>query len=260
MIRLFNGDCVYHLKELPDDSIHLTVTSPPYDNLRSYNGNNVLWGQHVWERCLEELYRVTQPGGVVVWVVADATYGGSESGTSFKQALWAKECGFRLHDTMIYLKDNPVPVGGGNRYYQAFEYCFVFSKGSPTLNPLLRPRRNKRNDRRTERVKCYNRNRDGEFTFKRVSMVGPVKRTNVWTYTVGGGNAVDCGIGHPAVFPEKLAHDHIVSWSKEGDTVLDPFMGSGTTGKAAKLLNRSFIGIELDREYFRCAEARIEAV
>lgn len=243
---------------MPECSVDLTVTSPPYDNLRTYNGNNSQWGEHVWKAVIQDLFRVTKQGGVVVWVVGDATIKGSETGTSFKQALWAKECGFNLHDTMIYQKDNPPPVGGTTRYYQHFEYMFVWSKGTPkTFNASISPRRNKWNDKRTERVKGFTRDKDGNFAKKKVSLIGDVKIGNVWKYVVGGGISVDYGTGHPAGFPEKLAHDHIISWSNGGDTVLDPFMGSGTTGKMAKQLGRNFIGIELDKEYFEIAKKRI---
>src|SRR5690625_488425 len=129
-VWLMLGDCLERMKEIADGSVDLTVTSPPYDNLRSYNGNNELWGEHVWKAAIKDLYRVTKDGGVVVWVVGDATIKGSETGTSFKQALWAMECGFNLHDTMIWRKPNPIPRTH-NRYEQAFEYMFVFSKGKP---------------------------------------------------------------------------------------------------------------------------------
>ena len=257
-IELIQGDCLEKMKDIPDGSIDLTVTSPPYDNLRTYNGNNAQWGEHVWKSVIEGLYRVTKQGGVVVWIVGDATIKGSETGTSFKQALWAMDCGFNLHDTMIYQKDNPPPVGGSTRYYQHFEYMLVWSKGTPqTFNASTTPRRNKWNDKRTERVKAFTRNKDGDFVKKKVSLVGDVKIGNVWKYVVGGGISVDYGTGHPAGFPEQLANDHIISWSNEGGTVLDPFMGSGTTGIACKKHNRNFIGIELDQEYFKIAEKRI---
>jgi site-specific DNA-methyltransferase (adenine-specific) len=261
IIKLINNDCLIAMKDIPDGSVDLIVTSPPYDSLRTYNGNNVLWGEHVWKAVIQDLFRLTKDGGVVVWVVGDATIKGSETGTSFKQALWAKECGFNLHDTMIYQKDNPPPVGGNNRYYQHFEFMFVFSKGKPkTFNPILSERRNKWNDKRIERIKGFTRDKNGNFKKKKVSLTGKVKIGNIFKYIVGGGNSVDCGIGHPAAFPYQLAHDHIISWSNEGDTVLDPFMGSGTTGVAAKNLNRNFIGIELDKQYFKIAEKRIDAV
>ena len=252
-IKLMQGDCLERMKDIPDESVDLTVTSPPYDNLRTYNGNNALWGEHVWKAAIKDLYRVTSDGGVVVWVVGDATIKGSETGTSFKQALWAMECGFRLHDTMIYQKVNPVPNEVGFRYQTAFEYMFVFSKGKPaTFNPLkipcamfgkVKPRKGGRQFRQAD----GSMKESHGFKYSK-----PEKfRHNIWQYTLSGARA------HPATFPEALARDHILSWSNECDTVFDPFMGSGTTGKIAKLLNRNFIGIELDEGYFKIAQDRI---
>jgi site-specific DNA-methyltransferase (adenine-specific) len=240
-IELMQGDCLDKMKDIPDGSVDLTVTSPPYDNLREYNGNNALWGYHVWKAVIQDLFRVTKQGGVVVWVVGDATIKGSETGTSFKQALWAKECGFNLHDTMIYEKNSPAyPASAkSNRYTQIFEFMFVFSKGSP-IKQLICDKPNKWAGHKDFSGKL--KNPVPEFS----------PRNNIWKYTTSFN-----GVKHPAPFPEKLAHDHIVSWSNEGDTVLDPFMGSGTTGKMAKQLNRNFIGIELDPEYFKIAEKRI---
>lgn len=241
---------------LPCDSIDLTVTSPPYDNLRLYNG--FTWKT---EALIKELYRVTKPGGVVVWIVNDATVKGSETGTSFRQALTFMDAGFLLHDTMIYAKHNPPPTGGINRYFQSFEYMFVFSKGKPkTFNPLTEPRRNICNDKRTKRTKSFTRNADGEFVRKDVAVnQGDPKRRNVWTYLVGGGNTTDDKIAysHPAIFPEQLATDHILSWSNPGDVVLDPFMGSGTTAVACLRTGRNYIGYEISNEYCNIAEQRI---
>jgi len=162
---------------------------------------------------------------------------------------------------MIYQKDNPVPVGGNTRYYQSFEYMFVLSKSKiKTFNPILSTRRNKWNDKRTERVKGFTRDKHGNFTKKLTSLTGKVKISNIWKYIVGGGNSIEYGVNHPATFPLQLAKDHIISWSNEGDTVLDPFMGSGTTGIACKHLNRGFIGIELDKDYYDIAKRRIDQI
>ena len=253
-MELIQGDCLEKMKDIPDASVDLTVTSPPYDNLRKYNGY-----VFDFEGLAKELYRVTKEGGVVVWVVGDATIKRSETGTSFRQALYFKEIGFNLHDTMIYQKDNPPPVGGNNRYYQHFEYMFVFTKGTlRTFNPISTERRNKWGDKRATRTKSFNRDVDGVFIKKNVSLLGKVKIGNIWTYIVGGGNSVEYGIEHPAAYPEQLAHDHIITWSNEGDTVLDPMMGSGTTCKMAKILNRHFIGIDISKEYLDIAKRRIE--
>jgi len=244
------------MKEIPDGSVDLTVTSPPYDNLRTYNGNNDQWGEHVWKSVLADLYRVTKDGGVVVWVVGDATVKGSETGTSFKQALWAMECGFRLHDTMIWNKEFIIPKPS-NRYENSMEYMFIFGKGRPETVNLIKDKFNKGfgrkitgNKKNTQGVPT---NLHGSINKKTVAQFGT--RHNVWTQDTTRGKK---GNKHPATFPEKLAHDHIISWCNEGDTVLDPFMGSGTTGVACKNLGRDFIGIELDQGYYDIAQQRIE--
>jgi site-specific DNA-methyltransferase (adenine-specific) len=251
--KIYNENCLDTMAKMPDGFIDLTVTSPPYDGLRTYNGYSF-----DFENVAKELYRVTKNGGVLVWVVGDATVNGSESGTSFMQALFFKDIGFNLHDTMIYQKDNPPPVGGKNRYYQHFEYMFVFSKGKPNIfNPITSIRRNKHNDKRIERVKGFNRNKEGNFTKKKVSLLGDVKTGNVWKYIVGGGNSVENGISHPATFPIKLVEDHISTWTNKNDLVYDCFMGSGTTGLVASKLDRNYIGSEISPEYCEIANKRI---
>ena len=256
-IRLIQGDCLEKMKDIPDGSIDLTVTSPPYDNLRSYNGNNKLWGEHVWKAAIKDLYRVTKDGGVVVWVVGDATVKGSETGTSFKQAIWAMECGFNLHDTMIFRKRNPIPQIYRKRYNNEFEYMFVFSKGPvKTHNPIM--------------VDCLHAGLElGSTTYKNYSkgeqvrkkIANPVKKQkikgNIWEYVVGKNKEDQEAKGHPAPFPCQLSEDHILSWSNPGDIVLDPMCGSGTTGVACVNTNRDFIGIELDQGYFNIAKDRI---
>lgn len=251
---MYNGDCLDIMRCMPSEIVDLTVTSPPYDNLRSYNGNIEQWNFEKFKAIAKELYRVTNKGGVVVWVVADATIKGSETGTSFKQALYFKKCGFNLHDTMIFAKLN-YPPQTHRRYEQAFEYMFVFSKGKPnTFNPLL------------ERCKTYGklhnykkqvmldekqimRQRDERRAVKEFK-----RRNNIFAYTVGGGRT-----GHPAPFPLQLAQDHITTWTKEGDLVLDVFLGSGTTGVAAVKSGRKFIGVEIEKEYFEKAKQRIKS-
>lgn len=252
MINLMHGDCLESMKGIPDGSIDITVTSPPYDNLRIYNGNNKLWGEHVWREVIAELYRVTIEGGVVVWVVADATIKGSETGTSFKQALHAMDCGFRLHDTMIYQKRNYLPQNVKNRYDQCFEYIFVFSKGSPRVSGLLRDRKNAKAGQTI--LTGGRKKKDGVLHDKRVVKCSEFGlRSNVWPIAVGG-KPTD----HPAPMPEKLCRDLLVSWSDHGSLALDPFMGSGTTGVACVNTGRKFIGIEMDSEYFEIARQRIK--
>jgi site-specific DNA-methyltransferase (adenine-specific) len=244
-MQLYNCDNVMALNCLvASESVQLTVTSPPYDNLREYKGFS--WN---FEALARELYRVTKPGGVVVWVVGDATVNGSESGTSFRQALFFKECGFNLHDTMIWCKPNPVPTQS-TRYQAAVEYMFVFSKGRPTVTNILREPSKGAGGKH-----CKHRSRGAEHAnnAEGVYVTAETKiRSNFWIVPVGS------GIGsHPAAFPEELAGDHILTWSNAGDTVLDPFLGSGTTGRCAVAKDRKFIGIELSSEYFNLAQFRI---
>lgn len=256
MINLMLGDCLERMKEIPDGSIDLTVTSPPYDNLRTYN-NTLEWGEHVWKPVLQDLFRVTKQGGVVVWVVGDATIKGSETGTSFKQALYAMECGFNLHDTMIWNKGGFSAVGAlSSRYAPVFEYMLVFSKGKlATFNPIKDKPNKWAGTKNHGTIRVDGDERRPVSNSNVISDFG--QRYNVWEIPPhrqkGDGK-------HPAPFPEQLASDHIISWSNAGYTVLDPFMGSGTTGKMARQLNRNFIGIEKDETYFKIAQERIGVI
>ena len=257
MINLMQGDCITEMQKMESSVVDLTVTSPPYDNLRTYAGT-LDWNFDIFKQVVNELYRITKDGGVVVWVVGDATIKGSETGTSFRQALYFKEIGFNLHDTMIYQKSNYMPLTH-NRYEQAFEYMFVLSKGKPkTFNPIMRE-----NKTTGENRKGTHRQNGDKLKVK--NSLKPVKgesqKSNIWIYSVGKGGSTNDTIAfkHSAIFPEQLANDHIISWSNENDVVFDPFMGSGTTGKMAKLNNRKFIGIEKVPEYFEISKSRIES-
>lgn len=246
---LINGDCLELMKDIPDGSVDLTVTSPPYDNLRTYNGNIEQWSFEKFQGIAKELYRVTKDGGVVVWVVADAMINGSETGTSFRQALYFMDCGFNLHDTMIWEKTGNGCLGSQNAYGQVFEYMFVFSKSKIKTHNLIKDRENKI---KSGTVKVNASLVDGKGYSRVVGRKPFGKRNNIWRINQQQKSE------HPAPFPEQLANDHILSWSNEGDTVLDCFMGSGTTGKMAVLNGRNFIGIELDEHYFNIAQKRIE--
>ena len=257
-MNLMLGDCLERMKEIPDGSVDLTVTSPPYDNLRTYN-NSLDWGEHVWKPVLQELFRVTKKGGVVVWIVGDATIKGSETGTSFKQALYAKEIGFNLHDTMIYQKSGMGACGSNSAYWQSFEFMFVLAKSHlQAFNPIIDRVNVKPPSKKIETT--TRRSQEKNRTIRRLVEKKELgKRFNVWQYHTGMNRSTTDRIAfqHPAIFPEKLAEDHILSWSNEGDTVLDCFMGSGTTGKMALLNNRKFIGIEKDAGYFEIARQRL---
>ena len=255
--KIYNEDCLEGLKRVPDGSVDLTVTSPPYDNLRTYNGNISQWSFEKFQEIARELFRVTKQGGVVVWVVADATIKGSETGTSFKQALYFMNCGFNLHDTMIWSKPSFTAVGAlKTRYAQTFGYMFVFSKGKiKTFNAL----KDRKTTSRSKDKHGTIRQKDGGFRLmsNRGKQYGEFGiRYNVWDMPPVTSNIERKG--HPAQFPEQLANDHIISWSNEGDIVLDPFVGSGTTAIACINTNRNYIGFELDETYFKVADKRIK--
>lgn len=245
------------LKRLPNNSIDLVVTSPPYDDLRDYK-NCATWNFEIFKIIAQELFRVIKDGGVVVWVVGDKTEKGSKSLTSFKQALYFQEIGFKMYDVIIYEKAGTGPPHP-NRYFNAFEYMFILSKGMPQTVNLLRDRPNKWAGHSTY-GNVTRREQDGSLTNKGKKVVKDFSvRTNVWRYVNGRGFSTKDKIAyeHPAIFPEKLVEDHILSWSNEGDIVLDPFGGSGTTGKIAQKLNRKWILIEAVAEYCQIAEKRI---
>lgn len=252
---IYNIDCLSGLKEIEDLSIDLVITSPPYEDLRKYNG--YIFGFNYFKEVANELLRCLKAGGVIIWVVADKTDNGSESGESFRQALYFKEVGFKLWDTMIFKKNNPIPKNH-RRYEQEFEYMFVFSKDKPKkFNPIKIPC--KFNGQK--RTGTYRHNKDGELT--RLNTEGQVKKTkirgNIWSYTVGKNcTKVSESHKHQAIFPDKLVEDHLKTWSDEGDLVLDPFMGSGTVARICKNMNRFYFGFEISKEYYELAKKIIQ--
>ena len=249
----YNESNLETMAKMPDCFVDLTVTSPPYDGLRTYNGYSF-----PFEDIAKELFRITKDGGVLVWVVGDATVKGTETGTSFKQALYLKECGFNLFDTMIYAKPPRGAVGNNKTYWQTFEYMFIFSKGNPKTINLICDRKNKESrdgDNGTKRLE------NGELLkVKRGGYSEYGRRTNIWEYGIGKGQSTkdDFAFKHPAIFPEQLANDHIISWSNENDLIYDCFMGSGTVAKMSILSNRNWIGSELSNEYCKIIEERIK--
>lgn len=249
--KLFLGDCINVLDNLINNGVKvdLTVTSPPYDDLRTY-GKTCEWNYDIFKDVADRLYKITNDGGILVWVVGDATINGHETLSSFKQALYFDSIGFKMHDTMIYEKNTssfPAKLNS-KRYIQIFEYMFVFVKGKIRSDIKLIADKPNKWAGHTNWGKNTQYNKDGELV--ETNKIKPVPefsiRNNIWKYTTGFNDKT----GHPAVFPEKLAEDHIISWSNDGDIVLDPFSGSGTTGKMAMLNNRYFIGIEKNKEYF----------
>lgn len=251
-IRIYNTDCLDYLKTLPDSSIKFTLTSPPYDDIRDYKGYSF-----PFEEIAQELWRTTKIGGVIAWNIADATVKGSETGTSMRQALYFMSLGFRLHDTMIYAKKNPMPAGvSSKRYHQAWEYIFIFSKEAPeTFNPIM--------------VKAKfghlaanmkHRGKDGQIAYKKTKRNEFTKVKNIFEYSVGGGHSTKDKVAfqHPAIMPEQLAADMISTWTNEGDEVFDPFTGSGTTAKMCLQLGRKFHGTEIGEEYCEISKTRLD--
>lgn len=249
--KVIQGDCFEVMEQMPDKCVDLVVTSPPYDNLRDYEGYS--FDQDDFDNISNELYRVTVDGGTVVWIVNDSVVLGSESGTSFRQALSFKEIGFCLNDTMIWEKDT-FSFPDNNRYRGVFEYMFILTKGKPKTVNLIEDRLNRyagssvHGTSRGKDGKTFQKSKSGKSFVKDVGV-----RFNVWHQISEKNNLFD----HPAPFPLRLAQDHIVSWSNENDIILDPFLGSGTTAVAAKQLGRKFIGIELSEKYCEIAKDRL---
>lgn len=265
--KIHFGNSVELMKNIDDDYVDLTVTSPPYDKLRSYSGNvtNKQFDgfSFPFVDMATELFRVTKDGGIVVWIVNDQIVDGGESGSSFKQALKFQEIGFKIYDTMIYHK-NGAPFPESGRYSQVFEYMFILLKGDrPNTVNLIKDKVN-RWAGSSPYGKRSSRSKNGDLkeiadTFI-VSDFGT--RYNVWYVHNGAGFSSKDKYAHehPAIFPESLAEDHILSWSKEGDVVLDPMCGSGTTCKMAKLNNRNFIGMDLTPAYVDISNRRISSI
>lgn len=258
---VYNGDCIDVMDDMVNNGItvDLTVTSPPYDQLRTYNSEST-WDFETFKKVAQGLWDITNDGGVVVWVVGDACVNGSETGTSFKQALYFMELGFKLHDTMIYEKNSSsFPARrGSKRYTQIFEYMFVFVKGKIHDCELIADKENKWAGF-TNWGKNTQYDKDGKLIS--TNDIKPVPkyslRNNIWKYSVGF-NTKKFG-KHPAVFPLQLAIDHILSWSKPEHVIFDPFLGSGTTMDACVETGRpNFIGCEISEEYFGIIEKKIE--
>lgn len=254
--KIYNLDCLRGLSYIDNNVIDLTITSPPYDDLRDYNGYN--FDFEYFKKVANELYRVTKKGGVIVWVVGDKTFEYSESGTSFKQALYFKDIGFKLYDTMIFAKNNPKPMNHA-RYEQQFEYMFILSKGKPsTFNGLKIPCKHS-GEKRTGTYR-----HDSKANLSPLNTEGKVGkeklRYNIWYYNVNNNSITKDkeAHNHSAIFPELLVKDHLDTWSNEDDIILDIFMGSGTVAKIAYLNKRNFIGFEISEEYCRLAETRLK--
>ncbi len=246
--KIYNENCLETMSNMPSNFVDMVLTSPPYDDLRGYEGY-----EFDFEAIAKELFRIVKKNGIVIWVVGDKTEKGSETGTSFKQALFFKEIGFNIHDTMLYYKNNPMPTTG-KRYHQHFEYMFALSKGNPkTFNPL------KEATKYRGLANMKNRGKNGSLEYEKVERTKEKKVGNVFFYSIGGGISTKDKIAyqHPAIFPEQLAYDQICTWTNENDLIYDCFMGSGTTAKIAQQLNRDWLGSEISEEYVNIATQRL---
>lgn len=262
MNKVILSNCIDGMKSLEDEVIDFCVTSPPYDDLRSYNDSSS-WNFDTFKLVAEQLYRVMKTGGVVVWVVGDATIKGSETGSSFRQCLHFMDLGFILHDTMIYEKNgSPFPARrDGNRYSQVFEYMFVLSKKTKPKTAHLLCDKPNRWAGYTHFGSGTIRKKDGTLVERNIKPIPEFSpRNNIWKYNTGKNYSTKDVVAfeHPAIFPEDLARDHILTWSNEGDLILDPFMGSGTTAVCCIETNRNFIGYEVDETYYDVCNRRIQ--
>ena len=254
--KIYNENCLETMAKMPDNFIDLAVTSPPYDGMRTYNGYSF-----DFENIAKELYRVVKDGGVIVWIVGDATVNGSETGTSFRQALFFKEIGFNLYDTMFYEKASRIPTEG--RYYNTVEYMFILSKGKPKALNFIVDHKNSTEGQSRIKDKCINKGKNEKKEGQYLVTGEFSRRSNVWRYGTGRPTDLtkilnETRLKHPAIAPEKLVADHIVSWSNENDLIYDPFMGSGTTAKMSILNNRKYIGSEISEDYCKIIETRIK--
>lgn len=256
MIQLLQGNCLELMKKLPEASVDMVITSPPYDDLRTYDDK----ASFSFKETAKSLASLLKTGGVIVWNVGDQCVNGSETGTSFRQALYfMDDCGLNLHDTMIWQKSN-FSNPSTTRYHQVFEYVFILSKGKPkTFNPIK-----DRKNVSSGNIGSFGENtvtqKDGSKKIRQRKIVEEYgMRHNVWVTNTAGQEQTAKKYGHPAMFSESFAHDHIVSWSNEGDLIFDPFMGSGTSGAVAKRLGRRYIGMEINEVYYEIAKNRIES-
>ncbi len=250
-------DGIVGMRMLPDNCIPLTVTSPPYDDQRCYGNHK--WSFETFTKIADQLYRLTIPGGVVVWVVQDGMKNGSLSGTSARQWLHFQEIGFNLDSMIILACQGWRPQT--RRYANQFHYGFVLSKGSPrTFNPI----RDRENTSAGQRLRSSRRNKKGmavtTYNSSCLRLGEDNYRTNIWFCDVGWGKTTkdwyvyEC---HPALMPEDMARDLIVSWSRPGELAFDPMAGAGTTCKMALLTNRRYLGFEIHEPYFRIAQRRL---
>ena len=260
--EIIHADCSKSLPGKFENKVDLILTSPPYDDLRNYGGH-----KFDFDSVADALIPCLKEGGVLVWIVADAIRDGGETGTSFRHALGFLDRGLKLHQSLIYQKHCPLHLST-NRCLKNKENMFVFSNGKPKTANILKDRVNltvgmgKEKSRGMARGKPNDPDAIKDVEEKGYKVHQFSKRHCIWKYRVG--YRLSCSneeskfvFNHPAIFPLKLAEDHIKTWTNEGDLVLDPMAGSGTTLRAAISLNRKAVGIEIHKPYCKLIEKRM---
>lgn len=248
---ILHCDCLDGMRQLPDNSIPLAVTSSPYDAIRTYGGH-----AFAFEPVAKELWRITAPGGVVVWVIADQVIKGSLTGTKHRQVLHFLDLGFRLHNEITLTTVN-TPLPQKIRYAQNSQTAYVLAKGRPHAVNLLRDKPNK--SAGVFKREWVARSKDGTMRKGYYGKcIAPYSlRGDVWTYLVGNNHTTKDKLSHPSPMAEQMAEDLIISFSRPGELVFDPMAGSGTTCKMALLNHRSYLGMEIHEPYWREAVERL---
>lgn len=254
--QIILGDCLEVLQGAAEESVSLTVFSPPYDGIRDYKQN---WSLD-YHQLGASLFRVTQDGGAACVVIGDGTRDFAKSLTTFRWAVdWCDRVGWRLFECCIYSRHGNPGAWWTQRFRVDHEYILVFFKGK-------RPRTFDKTTLMVESKhagKIYtgtDRLTNGGFKRIEPKAVNDKKcRGTIWQYSTSNSEGNRTKLEHPATFPDKLAEDLIQCFSTEGDLVLDPMCGSGTTCVAAAKARRRFLGIEISSDYVDVAHRRLRS-
>ena len=252
--KIICEDNITYLKTLPDECIDFVITSPPYDELRDYNGYKLdLHGLGI------ELLRVLKDGAICVMVIQDSTKDFAKSLTSFRTIVdWCDNIGFRLFECNIYNRQGTEGAWWKKRFRVDHEYMPIFLKGK---RPQYFDKENiKIPSKHGGKVMtgANIRTKNGQTGSRKVK-INPTKCPGTvmsFGNTCGGESKLKSK--HPAVFPNMLAYDMIECFCPKDGIVIDPFNGSGTTTLAAKCLGRKYIGIDVSEEYNQIARERLE--